>query len=61
MSLAVKLLSRNQVRSWGDGERLVNSMGCQAEKLGPLGTWAFRLRRRCLLLWSQGFRKHQPS
>lgn len=38
MSLAVKLLSWNQVRSCGDGEQLVNSMGCQVEKLGPLGT-----------------------
>lgn len=61
MTLAVKLLSWNQVRTWGDGEQLVNSIECQEEKMGPLGTWAFHLRRRCLMLWSQGFRKHQSS
>lgn len=50
MSLAVKLLSWNKVRSWGDGKQLVNSTGVPSVEAGTTGHGGFPSEKMSITL-----------
>lgn len=50
MSLAVKLLSWNKVRSWGDGKQLVNSTGVPSVEAGTTGHGGFPSEKMSIAL-----------
>lgn len=50
MSLAVKLLSWNKGRSWGDGKQLINSMGVPRGEAGAAGHGGFPSEKMSIAL-----------